>query len=32
MIASNIVNGDDPEIIFDVIDGKDVGTLFVARK
>lgn len=31
-IDAVIVNGDDPEIIFDVIDGRDVGTLFVAKK
>lgn len=27
-----IANGDQPEILFDIIDGKDIGTLFVAKK
>lgn len=30
-INAIIVNGQDPRIVFDIIDGKDVGTLFVAR-
>ena len=30
-INAVIVNGQDPRIVFDIIDGKDVGTLFVAR-
>lgn len=31
-IDTMIANGDQPEILFDIIDGKDVGTLFVATK
>lgn len=27
-----IANGDQPEILFDIIDGKDIGTLFIASK
>ena len=27
-----LANGDDPEILFSIIEGKDVGTLFVAKK
>ena len=30
-INAVIVNGQDPRIIFDIIDGEDLGTLFVAR-
>ena len=31
-IDAVIMNGRDPEVIFDVLEGKDVGTLFVAKK
>lgn len=27
-----IVNGENPSVIFDVLDGKDVGTLFPAKR
>ena len=30
-INAVIVNGQDPRIVYDILDGKDVGTLFVAR-
>lgn len=30
-INSVIVNGSDPRVIFDILDGHDVGTLFVAK-
>jgi glutamate 5-kinase len=31
-IDTVITSGEDPAVIFDVLDGKDVGTLFVAKK
>lgn len=31
-IDTVITSGEDPEIIFDVLDGKEIGTLFVAKK
>lgn len=31
-IDTVIASGDDPEIIFDILDGKELGTLFVAKK
>jgi glutamate 5-kinase len=31
-IDTVIASGDDPAIIFDILDGKETGTLFVARK
>ena len=27
-----LANGDNPSIILDILDGKDVGTLFVGKK
>jgi len=27
-----IANGSDPEILYDIVEGKDVGTHFIARK
>ena len=30
-INAVIANGDDPKIIHNILDGMDVGTLFVAR-
>lgn len=31
-IDTLIANGDNPEIVFDIIKGKDIGTLFIANK
>ena len=31
-VNSIIVNGTDPRIVFDILEGKDIGTLFVAKK
>ena len=31
-IPSMIVNGANPEILYDILDGKQVGTRFLAKK
>ena len=27
-----IANGSDPDILYDIVDGKDIGTRFISRK